>query len=408
MLDVADLLGPTGQGDASQMLERVVRLSFGGALVSAVIVGALAAWESRRPPRPSTQDALRLGGRVAAAAVLVSVLVVAVVAVGNPVTRVENGWDSFKGGYGDNAASGSRLVGGLGSNRYDFYRVGLNEFRDAPVFGQGGGAFQQAYLREGSSTETPRYPHSIELRALSEYGLVGALMLLVALGGAAAAAIAGLRAGGPLARAVITGALGTVLYWLVHGSADWFWEFAGLGGPAFALLGVVCALAPRPDPPRSAPLRLRTPVELAGVGLGLLALALLVLGPWAASRETEAAARVFAARPLESFSRLDRAADARSVQRRSGAARWAASRFATAISRGPKPSSPAPSRASPTVSTRPSSSGPSPRCAATASGRFACWGGRFGSRRRTVSPSRPSPWFATAASWTFRRCPGRS
>ena len=31
----------------------------------------------------------------------------------------------------------------------------------------------------------------------------------------------------------------------VHGSFDWFWEFAGLGAPAFALLGLACALAPR-------------------------------------------------------------------------------------------------------------------------------------------------------------------
>ena len=43
--------------------------------------------------------------------------------------------------------------------------------------------------------------------------------------------------------AVGAGAGGAALYWLVHGSADWFWEFAGLGGPAFALLGVLSAAA---------------------------------------------------------------------------------------------------------------------------------------------------------------------
>jgi hypothetical protein len=26
---------------------------------------------------------------------------------------------------------------------------------------------------------------------------------------------------------------------------DWFWEIAGLGAPAFALLGLACALAPQ-------------------------------------------------------------------------------------------------------------------------------------------------------------------
>ena len=42
--------------------------------------------------------------------------------------------------------------------------------------------------------------------------------------------------------AVAAAALAGFGYWVVHGSVDWFWEFAGLGGPAFALLGLVCAL----------------------------------------------------------------------------------------------------------------------------------------------------------------------
>ncbi|WP_372788673.1 O-antigen ligase family protein [Paraconexibacter sp.] len=309
VLDVADLLGETGEGDASPALERVAFLTFAGACAAALVVGALAAWESRRPPGPAAVDRLRLGGRIAAGGVVASVLVASLVLAGNPVSRVQDGWDSFKGGYGDNATSGSRLVGGLGSNRYDFYRVGLKQFQDEPVVGHGGGSFRQAYLRRGRSTETPRYAHSVQLRTLSEYGLVGAAILLVVLIAAAVAAARALRAGDALARAVIGGALGSVLYWLVHGSADWFWEFAGLGAPTFALLGVVCALVPRPEPPRSAVLRLRTPAELGGLAVGLCALGLMVLGPWAANREIAAAAESFATRPLESYTRLDRAAD---------------------------------------------------------------------------------------------------
>ena len=43
------------------------------------------------------------------------------------VTRVRHGWDTFKAGYSANSA-GSRLTSGLGSSRYDFYRVALDEF----------------------------------------------------------------------------------------------------------------------------------------------------------------------------------------------------------------------------------------------------------------------------------------
>ncbi len=52
---------------------------------------------------------------------------------GNPLTRVRHGWESFKGGYSTEATAGNRLLSGLGSNRYDFYRVALDEFKSHPL-----------------------------------------------------------------------------------------------------------------------------------------------------------------------------------------------------------------------------------------------------------------------------------
>ena len=144
------------------------------------------------------------------------------------------------------APRGSRLVSGLGSNRYDFYRVALDEFLAHPIVGIGADNFQQQYLVHGRSEETPRYPHSVELRTLAQTGLVGALLALVGLGAALLAGARALRSADPLARAVAAAALAGFAYWVVHGSFDWFWEFAGLGAPAFALLGIACALAPAP------------------------------------------------------------------------------------------------------------------------------------------------------------------
>ncbi len=54
-----------------------------------------------------------------------------------------------------------------------------------------------------------------------------------------------MRRADPLGCTVAAAALAGFAYWVVHGSLDWFWEFAGLGAPAFALLGLACALAPR-------------------------------------------------------------------------------------------------------------------------------------------------------------------
>jgi len=110
---------------------------------------------------------------------------------GNPAARIRHGWDSFKAGYGTSSAVGSHLTSGLGSNRYDFYRVALDEFAAHPLVGIGADNFQEQYLVHGRSDETPRYPHSVELRTLVQTGLVGALLALVGLG---AALVAGARA----------------------------------------------------------------------------------------------------------------------------------------------------------------------------------------------------------------------
>jgi O-antigen ligase len=72
---------------------------------------------------------------------------------GNPVDRLDDAWHSFKGGYATDASQ-SRLVSGLGSNRYDFYRVALDQFRGHPVAGVGADNFFQDYLAHKEITFT--------------------------------------------------------------------------------------------------------------------------------------------------------------------------------------------------------------------------------------------------------------
>ena len=168
--------------------------------------------------------------RALAILTLVVVLVGGLAAAGNPIDRVRHGWDSFKGGYGS-SSSGDRLVSGLGSNRYDFYRVALDEFRAHPLLGIGADNFQQQYLAHGHSDETPHYPHSVELRTLTQTGIVGGLFALIGLGGALVAASSALRSRDRLVRSVAGAALAGFGYWLVHGSFDWFWESPGWGRP---------------------------------------------------------------------------------------------------------------------------------------------------------------------------------
>jgi tetratricopeptide (TPR) repeat protein len=301
--------------------------------VAAVAVGLAvalgAAVESRLGERSVRR--LRSGTRALAAATLVAIVAGGLVASGNPVTRVEKGWRSFKGGYASQSSGGSHLASGLGSNRYDFYRVALDEFLRHPLVGIGADNFEQQYLVHGRSSETPHYPHSVELRTLVQTGLVGALLALVGLGAALVAVGRALRARDPLTRTVAAAALAGFGYWVLHGSFDWFWEFAGLGAPAFAMLGLACALAPTREPagarpgvreggastpgvaPERAPLdgragrRRPLPALVAGAALALAAAASLAL-PWLSQLEVESAARIWTSSPQTAYARLRDAA----------------------------------------------------------------------------------------------------
>jgi tetratricopeptide (TPR) repeat protein len=345
------------------------------ALVTAVLVGAGALLQARRPLAPPTARRVhRLAG--AGAVAVLALALVAVVAFGRPVHRVEHAWQTFKSGRGYGAnGSGSRLTSGFGSQRYDFYRVGLDEFLAHPLVGIGADNFQQQYLVHGHSTEEPRYPHSIEIRTLAETGLAGSALallgLLAALAGALRAAASRLaRRADPLAAEAAAAALAGFAYWLVHGSFDWFFEFAGLGAPAFAMLGLACALAPLPagagardadtSPPAAAsalmPARravaapgarraLRRAAIAAAVGVALAAGASLTL-PWIAGLLIDHAARVWPRSPATAYAELHEAADlnpfsdepyvlAGSIALRFGDLRRAEREFAAALKRVP-------------------------------------------------------------------------
>ena len=119
-------------------------------LLAALLVGALvalgAALESRGVVSPPLRARLRRAVGAAAVATLVAVLAGGWVAAGDPVARVRHGWDTFKGGYSADNAHVNRLVSGLGSGRYDFYRVALDEFLAHPIVGVGADNFAQQYL----------------------------------------------------------------------------------------------------------------------------------------------------------------------------------------------------------------------------------------------------------------------
>jgi tetratricopeptide (TPR) repeat protein len=294
------------------------------------VVALASAVEQRGLLRASAAARLRTATGVCAVVALIGLLAGGWAAAGDPLARLRHGWDTFKSvkGYAANS-SGGRLTSGLGSNRYDFFRVALDEFAAHPAVGIGADNYQLQYLRHGRSSETPRYPHSVELRTLTETGVLGLVLGLIGLGAALAAGFRAVHASGsadPLAPDVAVAALGGFAYWLVHGSFDWFWEFAGLGALAFALLGLACSLAgtgvlaPRaagraegqaqPGADRSRRgrvLAIRGPAMVVALCAAVAAAASLT-APWLSQLEIQNAARIWTRAPRHAYARLQDAA----------------------------------------------------------------------------------------------------
>jgi tetratricopeptide (TPR) repeat protein len=252
----------------------------------------------------------RLAAGLAAVALLTACAGTAVYVAerGSPFSDIAHAWNQFK--TKKTPYGGGTRLGRLGSNRYDFWRVAWEEFGDAPVAGIGADNYQEAYLRHGKSAESPLYPHSVELRTLAQTGLIGALLLGTALVAAFVAAGRAVRHRAGWGAAAAASGVGAFVYWLVHGSVDWLWEFPALGGAAFALLGVAAGLAPRrAEPPASfrRPLA-AAPAAVAAVAVAGVVLALSFGAPWLADSYSSRAVRIWRTHPERAFDKLDSAA----------------------------------------------------------------------------------------------------
>lgn len=283
------------------------------------VVGLLAALGDRRLRLTGIQA--RTANRAAVAALAIVLLAgggAAVAAVGNPAAKLSDSWEAFKDG-GEAERAGNSRFSSVDTNRYDFWVVAWDLFREHPVTGIGSENFQQDYLVRGESSEQPRYPHSLQLGVLSQTGLVGAILL----GGAfLAAGWAGLTVRRKAGReaAAAAGAGGAVFaYWFLHASLDWFWEFPALTASAFAALGLAGAVGRREvtrekadTEPRRLPGVGRIPAlpRLGGLGLAAVAAVLLavsLIAPWLAEREVERAISSWTGSPSVAYDRLERA-----------------------------------------------------------------------------------------------------
>ena len=136
---------------------------------------------------------------------------------------------------------------------------------------------------------------------------MGAALLVAAFAAALGAARRAVRGrAGPGAAAAGAG-LAAFVYWLVHGSVDWFWELPALGTAAFAFLGIAAGLAPRRG------LRMRRPAvtgrrAAAAVVAGTLLVGASFGAPALAERLVNRATAIYPHDASKAFDDLDSAA----------------------------------------------------------------------------------------------------
>jgi hypothetical protein len=224
------------------------------ALLAAVAAGAgwglcTLGWELVVSRRAWASQARATGSWLLAIPIVVA-LVVATGSAQRIDRSVRDQWHAFTHLAGPSsdasasAASQSRLLSGAG-NRYDYWRVAWRVWREHPVLGVGAGNYPRSYYQQRATTEDIEQPHSIELQALSELGIVGALLLAGFIGGIGWG-IMRMRpaaAHSPLSRALMVGGVGAISAWLAQTSVDWMHLLPGL--TAIAIVAGAVLVRPR-------------------------------------------------------------------------------------------------------------------------------------------------------------------
>jgi tetratricopeptide (TPR) repeat protein len=245
-----------------------------GALLGAVlaVVGA-GVFALARRPAPSW--ALRGAGVLAAAGL------VAAIAFAAP--RLNDAWNEFRNPPAVQLTNDPSRLGDLSSNhRWTWWTQAWTIFREHPVGGTGAGTYALARQPIRKDTLGPIDPHDLGLKALSDTGIVGFLLLLGAAVAAAAVAAGAIRRTRGDERAAVAALAAGGAAWLAHSLVDMPWEYAAATMPALFGLGVLVT-AGRPG-------RLRAPSSWS-VAAVPLAIGVALLGslafPWLADRRLD-------------------------------------------------------------------------------------------------------------------------
>jgi hypothetical protein len=133
----------------------------------------------------------------------------------------------------------AHLVSGAGTGRWQFWSAAVDEFRSAPIVGQGAGSFEAWWAQHGSFSYFLRDAHSLYLEGLGELGAVGFLVLVGALGYGLAVGIGRVRGAAGAGRVTLAAIAACLIAFLVGAGLDWMWELTVVAVVGFACLALL-------------------------------------------------------------------------------------------------------------------------------------------------------------------------
>ena len=222
----------------------------------------------------ATRARLRTGATAALGLGALVGCIAALAVIGNPATFARDKVREFKA-VDAPVSLGSTRLGATGGQRYDLWRVAVDQFEAAPVVGAGEGSYRFAYYQHRDNDRNLSSPHSLVMGVLAELGLVGAALLLAFLVATGIAIARTMASAGQNRRWIgATAAVGAVL--IAQSAVDWLWLIPGLTGLAMFALGLAVALGAEPEAPRDGASATRRPWLRLAAGTACCTVALAV------------------------------------------------------------------------------------------------------------------------------------